>query len=1153
VTYGETETDMPLGRNIGEVLFGVVAAVDVVVKVPFKLKWVVSNLFILGVLFSGAMARADELQPDLCGSDAFKVPLLSETDARIMARDQSTSTKLRSLKLVVIASGDFAAGRADAAIFEEIDRALLRANEYLKVVRVKLELAGVQVFEPGVGDPYADAASRRDANAMLSIARAEWTGRQYPQHDLVAVFGRSAFGSTYGLAYPSTVCLQPRLSFLFVSQGGGDVGALNFGATLAHEVGHSLGMSHDGVFYPEGPSLMWPFFAANVNSYSKNSLAQFDTFEGAGGLSCLEELSEDATNPGETSSLSFSGGAVQERVLTEGLPFDESFQVTGNFPGVSYEAKNLPLGAEFDKHTGELRYTPPFSTVEGKKQEALIEFSLSARTFQLEATTTIRFRVIAANQAPRLILPSLALSEGVFSRQEFSASDADAGDKASIKLLNKKDIAKLPGKPKMKTSSSSIRLDWTPPRGAAGDYPLLISASDKSGGTTTETLILHVERNEPLPNISAPTSIEVASGNRIESLISADGATRGLDVSGLKPGMLLLRRGTDIELRYAPMENEKGTSLKVEIQASSLGGSRKQTITLDIPKSADISPVVWPGTSRKVGPLNDVDGDAEDDLNYYHPLSGEWRSVSCRGVLGQAFFGGFVSDVPLLVHQAGKAVRAIFRVSAGQGWWYLDDGSTPVAFGLARDIPLAADLDGDGKDELIVYRPRTSEWFALIDGVTKTFTPFEHSETERSIPFAADIDGDGRAELIVFRRLASGDGVFEAELKDGTDLLAVVGSVSTEGTILPVLADMDGDGRADFAVQSSGQSVQWFSTSGGKIESSGEAIRADSVFGFRRCGSAGASLVVSGTQITEQLLVTPESAALRTAIKNAISPFGAFGNENATPLTLLRRDKRNAAASWLRRSANGFAEVYAPLPDLFGYQTSAHLSSLFDSELLNYGDGVWFSQNPSGELSLAHWGRAGDVPVPGDYNGDGIDDLAIYRSADHSWWILFRGKATAAKVVLWGEKGDVPVPADYDGDGITDIAVWRPSTGAWYIRFADGSVRTQSLGVSTDVPLAGDYLGDGRAEIAVWSPQNGRWSVQLGATKDTLVAETFGLGEDTPVRGDFDGNGSTDLALYRASIGVWYFKNIFSAGGGLLQFGLPTDTPLAAQKTLRTF
>jgi subtilisin family serine protease len=65
---------------------------------------------------------------------------------------------------------------------------------------------------------------------------------------------------------------------------------------------------------------------------------------------------------------------------------------------------------------------------------------------------------------------------------------------------------------------------------------------------------------------------------------------------------------------------------------------------------------------------------------------------------------------------------------------------------------------------------------------------------------------------------------------------------------------------------------------------------------------------------------------------------------------------------------------------------------------------------------------------PGDYNGDGITDIAVWRPAEGNWYL--RDIATTQ----WGTAGDVPVPGDYNGDGITDIAVWRPAEGNWYLR-----------------------------------------------------------------------------------------------------------------------
>mgnify|MGYP003694269467 CR=1 FL=1 len=68
--------------------------------------------------------------------------------------------------------------------------------------------------------------------------------------------------------------------------------------------------------------------------------------------------------------------------------------------------------------------------------------------------------------------------------------------------------------------------------------------------------------------------------------------------------------------------------------------------------------------------------------------------------------------------------------------------------------------------------------------------------------------------------------------------------------------------------------------------------------------------------------------------------------------------------------------------------------------------------------------------MPGDYDGDGRTDLAIYRPSTGTW--TFRRSSsgnTTSQTIAWGLPNDVPVPADYDGDGITDLAVYRPVNG----------------------------------------------------------------------------------------------------------------------------
>ena len=67
-------------------------------------------------------------------------------------------------------------------------------------------------------------------------------------------------------------------------------------------------------------------------------------------------------------------------------------------------------------------------------------------------------------------------------------------------------------------------------------------------------------------------------------------------------------------------------------------------------------------------------------------------------------------------------------------------------------------------------------------------------------------------------------------------------------------------------------------------------------------------------------------------------------------------------------------------------------------------------------------GRAGDIPVPGDYDGDGNTDIG--RLPPERRQLVRQGQLPLRAVGRTA--GDIPVPGDYDGDGDTDIAVFRP-------------------------------------------------------------------------------------------------------------------------------
>ena len=63
-------------------------------------------------------------------------------------------------------------------------------------------------------------------------------------------------------------------------------------------------------------------------------------------------------------------------------------------------------------------------------------------------------------------------------------------------------------------------------------------------------------------------------------------------------------------------------------------------------------------------------------------------------------------------------------------------------------------------------------------------------------------------------------------------------------------------------------------------------------------------------------------------------------------------------------------------------------------------------------------------------------------------------RAHTSAFYQWGLSADVPVPGDYDGDGKADVAVFRPSTGIWYIvNSSTGAAAFYQWGLTGDIPI----------------------------------------------------------------------------------------------------
>jgi hypothetical protein len=156
----------------------------------------------------------------------------------------------------------------------------------------------------------------------------------------------------------------------------------------------------------------------------------------------------------------------------------------------------------------------------------------------------------------------------------------------------------------------------------------------------------------------------------------------------------------------------------------------------------------------------------------------------------------------------------------------------------------------------------------------------------------------------------------------------------------------------------------------------------------------------------------------------------------------------------------------------------------------------------------------GELPVIGDFDGDGFDTVGLFAIGEGDPFFVLSNFPVPSSVVpkteiqfFFGKEGDLPIAGDWDGDGLDTVGVYRPSTSEFFLvnDFSENPVVTTFVfGVPGDLPLAGDWNGDGVDGVGVYSKAASTMhlSDDFGVTESVFRFAEFA---DLPVAGNWDG------------------------------------------------
>ena len=557
--------------------------------------------------------------------------------------------------------------------------------------------------------------------------------------------------------------------------------------------------------------------------------------------------------------------------------------------------------------------------------------------------------------------------------------------------------------------------------------------------------------------------------------------------------------------------------------------------------------------------VGNFDGLGKAEVGVYNPTNGQWTITASNG-LTQTFtlnnpnvFTPQSGDIPVPGNYDGSGVDelAVYRPSTGQ--FFIKVGGTPasgvdnirVVANLdpthnPNDVPVPGNYDGTSGiqiTEAAVFNPTTDNWY--IQGHNGQPVQFG-DPTHNDIPAPGDYDNVGHTEFAVYQ---PSSGAFIVAGPSGVVSLGTAGDVPLVSPLVyrqlpagaPTVALYNAllpGGTSTAArhpifggVASAGATVDLINASGAVVNATVANGAGQYVVGDPTTLNNGTySYIVRAVSLVGGIgPATPVQTITVTTVN------GDYAGLGATQPALFLRGPNKSLTFYVRNDG--------PLNGLPFYTGAGDIPVLGDFlgngteqvAIFTPGTGNWIIAQPSTgykpQVLLKNFGSGGNfIPAPASYFGGGVDEAAVYQTNTGQWYV--QGLTSAVPPITAFRASDIPVPANYNNTGKAELALYRSSTQTWYISTSAGTGAFKIpnfAGAATDIPVPGTYFAtaaNGSATEAVWRPSTGQYVIYNNLTGKTQI-DQFAVG-DIPAPGNYDGIGHDEAAVFRPSTGQFF-------------------------------